>query len=550
MKTLPILLFVALLFPSAALAQTLAFPTAQGAGAFARADVEYELYEVTNLNSSGPGSFWDALGDNRIVVFRVSGIVDIPTTDTRSFRNLIVLGQTAPEPGITIVGNGWRWTGVQNVVFRYVRWRTWQCRGDLFEPCGVDNIDVAGNGATNSNIIFDHCSFGFGGDEFLSFRGDAHTATVQNSLFAYGKTGMLAGDSNDYTLGYDFSILNNFWHTIGKRTPNPNSNGRIDVIGNVTNNILNLGMRTGGSVQLNEIGNYYRRAGSHRLSFGGGATPLVHTANNRYGDTLTANGQDNTVIWESWLDGRDPEPGDFTDTPHPLLNYTADVPDGDDALAAVVNRERGANAYLSETGTPVSYLDALDLAAYDEFDNEEYFDWDDGTGNRTQASWELIPQRTWLTDNEPNFGVVVNEHDQTTHTGVVPNTWIEAQGLSPDAFDPLGNDLDDVYTNIEVYSFAVDGQAAPPEDPDPNDPDAGSSDAGSTGGADAGVPGDDTPDVGSGAGDADAGSTDGGSQSSGDAESSGCGCGTPGSAAPMVSLLLIALVGLRVRRRN
>jgi uncharacterized protein YjdB len=312
------------------------------------------------------------------------------------------------------------------------------------------------NGNVNSNIIFDHCSFAFGGDEFLSFRGDTHTTTVQNCLFAYGKTGMLAGDSDDTSRGWDFSILNNFWHTIGKRTPNPNSNGRIDVIGNVTYNILNLGMRTSGSIQLNEIGNYYRRAGGHRLNFGGGATPLIHTSNNRFGSTLTENGQDNSVIWGSWLGGPDPQPSDFVADPFPLLNYTDALPDGDDALLQVQNRERGANAYLSNSGTPVYSLDDLDTEAYDQFDSDQYFDWDDGTGNSTQASWELIPQRQWLLDNQPNFGVVVNEHDQSTHTGVVPNSWIINQGLDPATFNPLGNDLDSIYTNIEIYSFGVD----------------------------------------------------------------------------------------------
>lgn len=440
------------------LAQIQAFPSAMGAGAFARADIDYELYEVTNLNETGPGSLWYGLGDNRIIVFRVSGIIDIPNIiSTRSFSNCIVLGQTAPSPGITIVSNGWRWNGVENVVFRYVKFRTWQCRSDINDPCGVDNIDVTGlNGNINSNIIFDHCSFAFGGDEFLSFRGDTHTTTVQNCIFSFGKTGMLAGDSDDTSRGWDFSIINNFWHTIGKRTPNPNSNGRIDVIGNVTYNILNQGMRTTGSVQLNEIGNYYKRTGGHRLNFGGGATPLVHTSNNRFGNTLTENGQDNSVIWYNWLGGPDPAPDDFVDTPFTLLNYTQTLPDGDDALSQVENRALGANAYLNNSGVPIFSLDELDTVAYDQFDTDNYFDWDDGTGNNTQGSWELIPERQWLLDNQSNFGQIENEHDQNTHNGVVPNSWIIDRGLDPVNFNPLGNELDPIYTNIEIYSFGVD----------------------------------------------------------------------------------------------
>ena len=529
-----------LMLQTTGFAQTKAFPTAAGAGAFARGDATYELYEVTNLNASGPGSLWDALGDNRIIVFRVSGIIDIPTTNTRSFKNTIVLGQTAPEPGITIVGNGWRWSGVENAVFRYIRFRTWQCREDLNAPCGVDNIDVAGlSGDVNRNIIFDHCSFGFGGDEFLSFRGDAHTATVQNCLFSYGKTGMLAGDSNDTAKGYDFSILNNFWHTIGKRTPNPNSDGRIDVIGNVTYNILNLGMRTGGSVKLNEIGNTYVKAGKHRLSFSGDATPLIYTANNRFNDTVTTNGQDNTVMWASWLDVREPEPSDFTNEPFPLLNYTGPLPDGDDALRLVQERKHGANAYLNNTGQPTTSQDPLDTSAYDQFDKKEAFDWDDGTGNRTQGSWKLIPERQWLVAYKDNFGVVINEHDQTTHTGVVPNAWNIEKGLEPTTFEPLGHDLDEVYTNIEVYSFGVDAPTSMPDDK-PDDETMKDS-----------MPKEDENDDGESDGMSEDGpkNEDDQAKPSPNTESSGCST-SYGGAHPSIWMMLFVLVVLNHRRRQ
>lgn len=439
-----------------------AFPTAQGAAKYARGNTTYTIAEVTNLNSSGSGSFWSALGDNTIVVFRVSGIIDIGTlpTSTRSFTNCIVLGQTAPQGGITFVSNGWKFGGVQNTIFRYCRFRVWQCRSDINDPCGVDNIDVVGlNGNVNTNIIFDHCSFAYGGDEFVSFRGDTDTITVQNCLFSYGKTGMLAGDSDDTTRGEDFSILGNLWHTIGKRTPNPNTNGRIDVIGNVTYNILNTLMRTGGSIQLNEIGNYYTEALPSPVNFSNGWTPLIHTSNNRWGSTITANGQDNTQIYSSWLSGRDPISSDFTSTAYTALNYDNTLPDGDESRDRVTNREMGCNAYLNDSGVLTAELDDLDIEAYDEFDSNTKFDWTDGvTSNRTQGNWELIPQRSWLTDNESNFGVIVNEHSQTTHTGVVPNTWITSKGLNPATFNPLGNDLDATYTNIEVYSFGVDNQ--------------------------------------------------------------------------------------------
>lgn len=429
-----------------------AFPTALGAGAFARADVNYDIYEVTNLNPTGEGSFYSGLASNRIIVFKVAGIINLNGIfSTQNFSNLIVLGQTAPKGGITVSGNGWRWDGCKNVIFRYVKFRTWQCQDDVFAPCSSDSIDNIGS----QNVIFDHCSFAFGGDETLSFRGDSHTITVQNSIMAYGNAGMLAGDSDDTSRSYDISLLHNFWHTLGKRTPNPNSNGRIDVIGNVTYNILNLLMRTGGDLKLNEIGNHYSRSSLSRLSFGGGASPKIHTSNNRFNDSITENGQDNSVMWGQWLDGRDPNSSDFVDQYEPI-NYNLQLPDGDVSKAMVINKEVGANVYLDDNGNPVFDWDEIDAFAYDEYVNGDAFDWDDGTGNRTQASWRKIPQRQWLVDKKPIMNTVLNEHSSETHTYSVPNSWILSKGLEPSTFNPVGNDLHEFYTNVEVYSFRVD----------------------------------------------------------------------------------------------
>lgn len=439
-----------------------AFPSALGAGAFSRADVNYSIYEVTNLNPDGPGSFFSGLGDNRIIVFKVSGIINMGSIgSTKGFNNCIVLGQTAPEGGITVVGRGWRWENCSNVVFRYVRFRTWQCQDILNDPCGVDSIDII----SSNNIIFDHCSFAYGGDETLSFRGASHTITVQNCMFSYGKTGMLLGDSNDYTLSYDMSLINNFFTEISHRFPNPNSNGRVDIIGNVVYNWFNRLMRTGGDVQLNEIGNSYVDPILEITSgttFSGNkldvatATPLIYTTNNRLTNVLTANGQDNTILWQDWNGGRLPISSDFTDTIFPLLNYDLELPDGDNSNLSITNKERGVNAYLNEFGNRIFQLDDLDLQAYTDFDNREYFNW------TTADDWKVLPQRAWLTANTSNYGVIKNEHDPSTHTGVIPNSWIISKGLDPATFNPVANDLNATYTNIEVYSFNIDTESGQP----------------------------------------------------------------------------------------
>ena len=441
-----------------------AFPTALGSGAYSRSDEPYEIYEVTNLNSLGAGSLWEGMRQsNTIVVFRVSGIISMnepsQTSISNSVSNNIILGQTAPYPGITVVGNGFKYTNGTNIITRYIRFRQWRCRAVLHDPCSYDVIDHL----DFTNMIYDHCSFAFGGDESLSTRFASHNFTLQNSIVSYGLSGGLFGDSADYTLGYNYSSIGNLWHTVGKRTPNPNGNGRFDILGNVTYNILNLAMRTGGDVQLNEIGNYYRY--TLRSHIDTAQNPNIFTENNRSNQyNLTADNQDNEVIWQDRVGNTGALIAQyFTPTIHPLMNYDIPLINGDEAYIRVTNREMGANAYLDNNGNAATYIDDLDIEAYNEFDNDTRFSWTDPDGlvttdptNRTQVNYRVIPQRQWLLDNEPNFGVIVNTHSQTTHTGVVPNTWITSKGLVPATFNPLGYDLSANHTNIEIYSFGID----------------------------------------------------------------------------------------------
>ena len=152
-------------------AQQLAFPDAQGWGRFATGGRTGSVYHVTNLNDSGTGSLRDAVSQpNRIVVFDVSGVIRINSRIVFS-KNLYVAGQTAPGEGVTVYGDGVSFSGADNIIVRYMRFR--------MGHKGSSGKDCAGI-ANGQNMIFDHCSFAWGLDETFSINPDGKGSTPEN----------------------------------------------------------------------------------------------------------------------------------------------------------------------------------------------------------------------------------------------------------------------------------------------------------------------------------------------------------------------------------
>ena len=142
----------------------LAFPGAEGGGKYttgARGVENPEIYHVTNLNENGAGSFADAVSQpGRIIVFDVSGTINLSNTLNIPSNNLTILGQTAPGDGITFAGSDLLLShGVSNVILRYLKIRPTD--DNEGEPDGL-------GGRWNHNIIIDHCSVSWSVDEMLT----------------------------------------------------------------------------------------------------------------------------------------------------------------------------------------------------------------------------------------------------------------------------------------------------------------------------------------------------------------------------------------------
>lgn len=154
---------------AAALAQTPAFPGAEGHGRYVTGGRGGRVVHVTNLNDSGTGSFREAVKTGkRIIVFDVAGVIALKS-DLKIGDNITILGQTAPSPGITL-----RYYTVQpgnNNIIRFLRIR----RGE--EKNINDGADASWQ-RNKTGIIFDHCSFSWSIDEVASFY-DNNNFTMQ-----------------------------------------------------------------------------------------------------------------------------------------------------------------------------------------------------------------------------------------------------------------------------------------------------------------------------------------------------------------------------------
>ncbi len=152
---------------AAADARPLAFPGAQGWAAHTPGGRGGRVLRVTTLAGEGPGSLREALEAEgpRIVVFEVAGVIDLGRRELRiEDPYLTIAGQTAPNPGITLIRGGLV-IATHDVVVRHLRVRPGTT--GLPRRAGVD-FDAITTLRGARDVIVDHCSLTWATDENLS----------------------------------------------------------------------------------------------------------------------------------------------------------------------------------------------------------------------------------------------------------------------------------------------------------------------------------------------------------------------------------------------
>ncbi len=308
------LLALSSLLSVAAYAQIPAFPGAEGFGGRALGGRGGDVYIVTNLNTSGAGSFADAIATvptaGRTIIFGVSGHIHVNKT-TLSKSKVTIAGQTAPGDGIGFRDGTFIISG-DDIVIRHARFRYGK------KDAGGDCINLTSG---TLNAILDSVSIQFSTDENISsFGSPPENLTMQWALNGWGLQSHSCGGLWDQNHA---SAHHSLWSHNHTRNPKARPNGLLEWVNNVTFD-WNIGFIMGDSEtpanwRSNVIGNYFlapagniRTLALEKASVDRNGNPnfSVHLANNRHdsnGDGIL-NGTDKgyTIVGGSEFVAGDP----------------------------------------------------------------------------------------------------------------------------------------------------------------------------------------------------------------------------------------------------
>lgn len=165
-----------------------------GAGAIGAGD-KCAIYVVTSLEDKDAakpvsGTLRYALENTgaRVIIFKVSGTIQLDGPLEITHGNVSILGQSAPGQGICIAGYPLIIKNTRNVVIRFLHFRMGDEHKEEYDALSVNNCQ---------DVILDHCSCSWSTDECVSCYGNKNftlqyciiSESLRNSVHGKGKHG-------------------------------------------------------------------------------------------------------------------------------------------------------------------------------------------------------------------------------------------------------------------------------------------------------------------------------------------------------------------------
>ena len=249
-----------------------AFPEAEGFGANAMGGRGGRVIGVTNLNDSGPGSLRACVEADgpRVCIFRTGGTIILNSALMIRHPYLTIAGQTAPGDGITLrAANPTDQSGIYvktyEVIIRYIRIRP----GTVVTNSRALSINAGLDAPVDElahNIVIDHVSMSWAGDEILIAWARTHDVTIQWSILAESLPAELSDSvglkgpslGNEYG-GGPYSLHHNLLAHHTQRNPQISATGGpVDVVNNVIYNLGGAGSAVKEGARANFVGNYVK----------------------------------------------------------------------------------------------------------------------------------------------------------------------------------------------------------------------------------------------------------------------------------------------------
>lgn len=458
-----------MLAPCIAAQQVDAFPGAGGGGRYVTGGRGGKVIHVTNLNDSGTGSLRQALSTSgaRIIVFDVSGTIELQSQLSIKYGDVTIAGQTAPGDGICLK-NYSTYVGADNVIIRFIRFR-------MGDEKATENDAIWGR--NQKNIILDHCSMSWSTDECSSFYNNENF-TMQWCILGESLRNSVHGKGTHGYGGIWGGKCASFHHNLilHHDSRNPRMCGpRFRTDGNVAAELVDLrncvfynwGSNSGYAGEggrYNFVNNYYKpgpatkhtarifepyayKKGSEARYIPDGSIGLFYVNGNYMhgkgenhdfsGFDINKNSQ--TTFYQTLQDGTTAETTLMNES---TLRTSTMFTEGS---MSSIETQTAAEAYddvLTYAGASL-VRDAIDARYAREVRNGVYTYL--GSNGSTNG---LIDSQTDV-GGYPTYESADKPAD--TDNDGMPDEWETAHGLNPNSDDSAGYNLDESYTNIEVY---------------------------------------------------------------------------------------------------